>query len=144
VIRQFANIEALNRLADFIASGRYEFDMGESYAYPSCGTAGCIGGHAAVLWGELRDAKCETFSWNSQKLAVHLGFDCGVEEELCYPGIDSVEFDRLNPPSYPNLFKYKAVTRESAVDLLRRLAVVARERAPTVGDVYFRQMTEMG
>ena len=39
-------------LADFIEYGPWAFDMLEIYPHTECGTAGCILGHADVLWND--------------------------------------------------------------------------------------------
>jgi hypothetical protein len=96
------NVEAINHLADFIESGKYEFDMMEAVARPECGSAGCIGGHASILWEDVKSQPV----FNSDILAEHLGIGWDVVQDLCYPETPD----------------YHRITREIAVVTLRRLA----------------------
>lgn len=52
------NKEAIIELANFMEACHLKFHMSTSYAAykedRECGTAGCIAGHAAVLWPEIR------------------------------------------------------------------------------------------
>lgn len=109
------NKEAINELADFIESAKFKFDMGEPDAAPTCGTAGCIGGHAAMLWPEVRAGerynaieKIEYFSWNEKQLIKKLGLAEGQEGQLCYLGSSRMTLC--------------SITRAGAVTTLRRLA----------------------
>lgn len=104
------NVAAINRLADFIENGRYAFDMEAGWADPHCGTAGCIGGHAAVLWKTIRDTDWgfEAFGFSEGALAEKLGITLGAVDNLCYP------------------FPLKHISRSIAVAALRRLAKTGR------------------
>jgi len=103
------NRASIDELANFIESTKYAFDMNEPNANPKCGSAGCIGGHAAVLWPHVSDRE-ETknhnvFSWDEERLAIELGISDDQANELCYPG------------------NYNSITRDMAVQTLRRLAL---------------------
>lgn len=53
------NKDAIRELTDFMKKCRYEFDMYTSAnridMKNRCGTAGCIAGHAALLWPKMRN-----------------------------------------------------------------------------------------
>ena len=119
------------RLADFLESEDFEFDMLDPRVYESCGSAGCIGGHAALLWPGVRAGHTESvgpkgvnynghsmatkfghqnYTWNSEKLAEKLGLDQDAEKHLCFP--------RPLP--------LRKVTREQAVRVLRHLALTGK------------------
>lgn len=53
------NKDAIRRLTGFMKKCRYEFNMCTSENHIDmknrCGTAGCIAGHAALLWPEMRN-----------------------------------------------------------------------------------------
>jgi len=95
-------------LADFIAAGKYEFDMVQAFADIKCGTAGCIGGHATVLWPDTESLR----HWNKKKLAAKLGISETIFENMCLWAVDGdgVCIDLWD------------VTRSMAVAMLRRLA----------------------
>lgn len=109
------NRVAIYQLADFIESAKFIFDMGDSEATPDCGSAGCIGGHAAILWSELQyeteyDWQVgKSFTWDNILLAKKLDISLQTEEALCFPGM-------AGGP------KCRDVSRENAVRVLRRLA----------------------
>lgn len=129
------NKDAINRLANFLEGGNYGFDMGDAYARPHCGTAGCIGGHAAVLWPEIQiktgdpeEDDAGGFTWDEHKLAEKLGITYEMQDELCYP---------VKQPWPTN---YGQVTRAGAVAALRRLAETGKveflkEESETATDV---------
>lgn len=83
------NRENVEALAAFVKKADYEFDMQEFVARPLCGSAGCIGGHAAVLWPELRipAGEDDEFTFNDSGLADKLGIRPGEETSLCYFGV---------------------------------------------------------
>ena len=97
------NVEAINQLADFIESGKYEFDMRKPIAHPECGSAGCIGGHASVLWPEVEKG---LGGFNCDTLAERLGIGWNDAQDLCFPELPD----------------YGKITREIAVSALRRMA----------------------
>ena len=98
---------AIYQLADFIASESYSFDMEEAASHVECGSAGCIGGHAGVLWPELRPPG--TCTWIDSMLAVKLRISEEQHDLLCYPE------DEIG-------IKHSWITRGTAVRCLRRLA----------------------
>jgi hypothetical protein len=105
------NVKAINRLADFIENARYEFNMASGFAKPTCGTAGCIGGHAAVLWPSIRSPLAgDTFSWDSRALAEKLEISEIMGYDLCMP----------------TEYFLRKITRPMAVAALRRLAKTSR------------------
>lgn len=96
-------------LADFIETSPYRFQMSSSIANPQCGTAGCIGGHAACLWPEIQDTKaCEgpAFSWLEKLFAKKLGLTQEQHDDLCY---------------YPTC-TFASIDRHAAAETLRRYA----------------------
>lgn len=117
------DVTLLNELADFIASSTYSFDMAQPTAQPSCGTAGCIGGHAAVLWEDIRDTDWNVdsgYSWRDEALAEKLGISWHAHRAICYPGDDdSADIFFVDTEAG---IDYAKVTRESAVDMLRNFA----------------------
>lgn len=112
------NKEAILELADFIEKSDYEFDMSVPHAdmsdestHPACGSAGCIGGFAAVLWPEVRYVRTVPYfyTWDRSALRAKLGLTIEQHSALCY-----LE-DR------PDLY-YDDVHKELAVQTLRNLA----------------------
>ena len=98
---------AIHQLADLLESETYEFNMSDPVANPECGSAGCIGGHAAVLWPEVRDFEdSQGFSWDDEYLGEKLGLSQHQTDHLCYP----------------KCFRTQDVTRKMAVTVLRNLA----------------------
>lgn len=105
----------IHELANFIEEAIFEFDMEEARVNLTCGTAGCIAGHAAVLWPDVRaenifnDSGPETFSWDEERLNEHLGLDNMLNGRLFYvnPHLSTI---------------WKRVDRAKAVDTLRRYA----------------------
>lgn len=135
-------INNINRLADFLSSKKYEFAMCDSRATPKCGSAGCIGGHAAVLWPDIRtetfvgwvedktgkEFTGESFGWKRLLLQKKLGISENAHEELCYmTGVDGEDVsigytntdeespDRDGP-------KFSEITHLDAAKCLRILA----------------------
>jgi hypothetical protein len=107
------NVENINALADFIEKADFEFDMSDAGVRLDCGSAGCIGGHAAALW---EDVRCSVFgfgytefSWRDEALAEKLGITMQQHGAMCY----------LNGTTE---VLYAEVTRADAVKFLRRLA----------------------
>lgn len=110
------NKSAVLELAAFIESGKYKFDMAEPCVNPFCGTAGCIAGHAAMLWVDVREKieeeTVEEFSFSEKKVAEKLGITSNQSHNLFYgtPDGDGGSVD------------YEDVTRCVAVRTLRHLA----------------------
>lgn len=115
------NKENILALADFIESRKYRFDMTRPRANPSCRTAGCIGGHAAVLWPELRTPRLKdrSFGWGWENLRAKLGISEAQHKRLCFWCYNRK--GELVPLYY--------ITRKMAVATLHRLA--------ETGEVYF-------
>lgn len=101
------NRKAIGELADFIASERYEFNMFDGVAEPRCRSAGCIGGHAAVLWKDVRDGPGRSYGFDGLILRTKLGLSYRQMRRLCYPDY---------------VGSWRDITREVAVTTLRRLA----------------------
>lgn len=83
--------EACEELAQFLESEKFNFNMREAEAVPACGSAGCIGGHAAVLWPEVRGPSqkmqgtgAETFTWSEIAFSLKLGISDVEQMALCY------------------------------------------------------------
>lgn len=101
----------IHELANFIEEALFKFDMAESFVNPACGTSGCIAGHAAMLWPEVRmflefDKK---YTWSEERINKHLGLDHYHHSRLFYAN--------------PHMSKiWKFVDRAKAVDTLRRYA----------------------
>lgn len=112
------NTKNINRLADFIESEKYDFDMCEGEAEPKCGSAGCIGGQAAVLWPDIRDGGSLIFTWDCSLLADKLGISRRDESDLCHLPTDA-RGEKL---------ELHQVTRKAAVECLRNLAKTGRVR----------------
>lgn len=100
------------KLADFIGEAKFPFDMC-SYEVPSCGTAGCIAGHAAALWPGLDD---DGF-FDPVKVDNKLGLNDKQTEELFYP--KSV----FNGKSILSL-----ITRGCAIECLRNFVITGKIR----------------
>lgn len=108
------NRAACLQLADFIARAHYRFDMSSCEAEPLCGSAGCIGGHAAVLWPDVRESNAGVdFTWDEEKLAAKLGITRATHDALCYLAGENDDDD---------ISDLSDVTRRMAVATLRRLA----------------------
>lgn len=107
--------EAVLELARFVETCELDFDMREPTAQTHCGSAGCILGHAAMLWPEVRFDNSDLgepstlFRCNEALLSKKLGVGRGDVDDLCYPG---------------GLFEdaYDRIKREHAVACLRNLA----------------------
>ena len=112
------NVKRLHKLADFMEKAEYGFNMSDPDADPKCGTAGCIAGHAAVLWPSLREYHEDesNFTWSNERLTAFLDISYEQHEELCF--ISS------------GLVLLGEVTRSVAVAAVRRLA--------DTGEVEFR------
>jgi hypothetical protein len=129
------NVAAITELADFIEKATLDFNMDEAYPNPECGTAGCIGGHAAVLWPDIRidnmdtEGGYPTYTWDDELLAEKLGIEFIEAEHLCYP--DGIFRDSGNSIYYRCSYN---ISRAQAVETLRNLAkteeVVWRENVP--------------
>lgn len=114
------NAANIRKLALFLASGQFGFDMDESFARPACGSAGCIGGHAAVLWPHLREGEyVGGVTWDEAALAQHLGISPAEHDGLCFHG----------PAKDGGTMPLSDIDRSMAVATLRRLA--------RTGKVYF-------
>ena len=111
------NKAAITKLADFIESAKWKFDMADLFANTSCGSAGCIGGHAVVLWPEIATSEEDEritddknyITWDDELLAAKLKIGFGELGSLCF--LD----DFIHIPM-------SKVTREDAVRCLRNLA----------------------
>lgn len=108
------------KLADFIESKKYEFNMNRATAQPHCGIAGCIGSHAAVLWPSLRrrpfwSTNLRSYSWNVHQLVKKLGFTEHQHDQLLVP----------TDHNDGHIF-FMHVTRSMAVAALRRLVKTGR------------------
>lgn len=115
------NKENVLALRDFIASEEFGFDMDRGLARPSCGTAGCIGGHAAILWPEVRASVgtlSDAFAWYETDLAEMLGVTLNTEHQLCYPSWHRTAGFTLD--AYPD--HWRSVSRADAVRVLTKLA----------------------
>lgn len=116
------NKERLLELADFIEKAEFKFDMGDPVANPTCGTAGCMAGHAAVLWPELRTEGTgdgEIFSWKDEELAAYLDITEDEHDLLFYP------------QSHNEGAIYGYIDRDVAVGTLRHFA--------STGEIIFNQ-----
>jgi len=104
---------AISKLASFIEKEEYDFDMEEAIVNPKCGSAGCIGGHAAMLWKGIRATRGgHYFTWDDEKLANKLGLSFKEHELLCFTPLDSEN----------NHIYLGDIDRTMAVATLRRLA----------------------
>lgn len=95
---------AAAELANFIESSPLEFSI-EKPCNPTCGSAGCIGGFAAVLWPEVSAGS----SWNSTALAEKLGISRREEHTLCFCYPDAVRVGRSDAIA---VLRYLAETGE--------------------------------
>lgn len=79
-----ADIGNIRKLIDFMRATPDDlFDM-DGMWWPSCGTAGCIGGHAADLWPEIRLDPAPTQGWDESLFAEKLGIRESQADWLCY------------------------------------------------------------
>lgn len=105
------NKEAVLELAKLVENAKYKFDMYDSSVRTKCGSAGCIGGHAAKLWPEIRLGAWKgkkTFTWDNEKLCKKLGINGNAERRLCY--------------LFGTTMDLSDITRKGVVKTLRRLA----------------------
>lgn len=90
------NENAISELIDFMEKCEYKFDMTTSKNHidprNQCGTAGCIAGHAALLWPEIR-AKFSPSDGNIIQFICHFPL---LEEKL---QISGDKFARLINPT---------------------------------------------
>lgn len=83
------NKENILKLASFIETSNDTFDMLDSWVYPSCRSAGCIGAHAALLWPDIRSEghpEDDSFTWRPSLFREKLGLSPEVADRLCFPG----------------------------------------------------------
>lgn len=75
------NTLELLKLADFMERCQLKFQMEDGFAKPECGTAGCILGHAALMWKKgNRD-----YSWVSKsEFSERLGLTREQSRFLCF------------------------------------------------------------
>lgn len=119
----------LKQLIEFIRSSKFDFDMNDPMcetrcASQGCGSAGCIGGHAAVLWADVRLMDTSTdeayvatntktkdgkrtreWTFDEVKLARKLGLDD----------------DELNDLTFPQGMHYYDATKDQALRVLDHL-----------------------
>lgn len=94
------NVTNVLALRDFIRDSKLRFDMTEGSANPECGTAGCIGGHAAVLWPDIRvDDGDGTFTWKEVAFASKLGISDDEQTELCFMWDTTYGFSDVTKPA---------------------------------------------
>ncbi len=112
----------IQELAKFIESGKYSFNMSVAEADPECGTAGCIGGHAAVIWPEVRDVGSglpwPSFTFDGPKLAEFL--------DISEPDLNDICFNVPASSSRVAQISYEEVTSSMAAATLRRFAETGR------------------
>lgn len=119
------NRKRLNALADYIEKAKYQFNMSESSAYPTCGTAGCIAGHSAVFRptsGDLQFLEHDDAGhimhahMHMERFASFYGLAFKTAEALC-----------LEPKTVDGTeLSYSCVSRSMAVAAIRRLAKTGR------------------
>ncbi len=109
------NTKNIAKLRDALVRAKYYFNMGTSEFNPKCGSAGCIGGHACLIWPSLiRGAK---FSYEFERvfdqciLAERLGMTSDEIHDLCFNPLN-VEYETLG---------YYEVDRAMAIACLNRL-----------------------
>lgn len=103
------NVDRMKKLSEALRTGStgMKFDM--NYVETDCGTAGCICGHAVLMFA-YRD---KDTSWDVATGRIVLGLSVAQQTELFTPGID-----RRGPPAdYSHEF-YTAVRAADAVDLM--------------------------
>ena len=112
------NKENIRLLADVIESERWKFTMNDDVVKHKCGSAGCIGGHAAMIWKNLRRGDFLdsmgflSFFPDWDKVYEHLGLSTKDGRDLCFTIPDENR-------EYHDLCK---VTREGAVETLHHLS----------------------
>lgn len=103
------NDQAILELANFIEHCELEFDMSTPWAAPDCGTAGCILGHAALLWPDVVSERQDgVFSCDDTCLSQKVEIKELTIAKLCYPSSAVCDYD--------------GATAEDAADVLRHLA----------------------
>lgn len=110
--------DRIMKLADFVETTPYEFKMSQPWAQPQCGTAGCIAGHAAVLWPEVRMSG-RIIRYDDDKLKDFLGIDEETATRLFYPG----DYIEIEWEDFDEDIRYQHITQKGAAATLRRLAV---------------------
>ena len=117
------NTAAILALADFIERHtELPFDMASGKSPHSCGTAGCIGGFAAVLWPKLW--RWDSVEFDDAMLCERLGVGEGSRLSLLFPG-DSGDYN-FHDSDEP--IRYSRITRLGAAATLRHLAATGQVR----------------
>ena len=106
---------AVRELRNLIAVSP-SFDMCDSDFYLSCGTAGCIGGHAALLWEEVRFRN----TFDEHELGRKLGINQEEAHELCFVSKYRKENEHKWPIKGTRL--WYDIHREQALAVLDELA----------------------
>jgi hypothetical protein len=94
------------------------FDMkGTALPNATCGTAGCIAGHAMAIWPETyKDHKVCSFDCN-EDLCQRIGITQAQADDLFYPGDDCLEYTDTG-----EMISHSDITRAGAAATLLRLA----------------------
>jgi len=105
------NTLELLKLADFIAKCPLKFKMEHAYAIPECGTAGCIKGHAALMWGHGSN---NHYFVSKKQFSKRLGLNEEQTRLLCF-----------NPENATPGITYHQISSDPsiAVRAIRRLAL---------------------
>lgn len=130
------NKERLQELHDFVRDTILEFDMGTAMVNISCGTAGCLLGHAALRWPEGRNkmgpqsySPDATFFMGLFEMdtegAIYLEDGNEDYNRLFFPEsqIDLPPFEDDTPPdigSDQGLLRYEVISKEGALITLQR------------------------
>jgi hypothetical protein len=113
------NVENIIKLANFIEKSNYAFDMNSMVVNTKCGSAGCIGGHASLLWPQVAEpGPMNLQSFSARALAKELGISDKEAAELCYM--------RSLARKERDWDIFDRVTRGDAVEVLHKLASTGR------------------
>ena len=111
------DIKNINALADYVEKCRDDFDMSSGFVEPACGSAGCLGAHAARKWPRLRDCRADcNYTWHRGKLTTRLGISNRQSDAMFFQC----------PNSNGTHFSWHSVTKPMAVAMLRRFAKTGR------------------
>jgi hypothetical protein len=104
--------ENFSRLLYTLMGGFYEFNMSVSVAEPECGTAGCIHGHAAVVFPDCRST---TYIGPG-----HYADTLKVARKLGMPFKTYVEMTHRPRDIHGVLIRYDQIDRHQAAQALNR------------------------
>ena len=111
------DIKNITALADYVEKCRLIFNMAVGFVEPDCGSAGCLGAHAARKWPDLRQYYRDgSYSWIGNKLNARFGITESQSDMMFFEC----------PNANGNDLYCSHVTKPMAVAMLRRFAKTGR------------------